>query len=85
MNHPTTPRTGGTTHTLTNPDGTVWILATARGQVISTVTAADVAAAAGHVGPLGDDSQHRWVRRGPGRYSRIPIATGDPTAGAHSR
>lgn len=79
MNHPRA------THTLTNPYGTAWILATARGQVIRAVTAADIDAAAGHVGPLGDDPQHRWVRRGPGRYSRIPIAPGDTTAGAPHR
>ncbi len=79
MNHPRA------THTLTNPYGSAWILATARGQVVRAVTAADIDAAAGHVGPLGDDSRHRWVRRGPGRYSRILIAPGDRTAGAPHR
>lgn len=79
MNHTTTPRAGHrtpdrATHTLTNPYGNVWILATGRGQVLRAVTATDIDAAAGHIGALGDDPQHQWVRRGPGRYSRTPIA-----------
>lgn len=68
---------------MTNPYGHVWILATARGQVIRAVTADGIDGAADHVNPLGDDPHHHWLRRGPGRYSRTPIATSDLTAGAH--
>ncbi len=60
-------------HTLTNPYGDVWILATARGQIIRAITAAGIDAAAALAGPLGDDARHHWLRRGPGRYSRTAI------------
>ena len=66
-----------TTHTLTNPYGDTWLFATARGQMICAVNAADIDAAAALVGKPGDtDSHYRWLRRGPGRYSRAPIFYG---------
>lgn len=68
------------THTLTNPYGHVWILATAHGQFIRAVHADDIDAAVAHAGPLGDDPHHHWLRRGPGRYSRTVAAVAD-TAG----
>ena len=75
MNNTTTPaagprRSSRATHTLTNPYGHVWILATARGQVIRAVHADGIDAAVAHAGPLGDEPHRHWLRRGPGRYIR---------------
>lgn len=85
MNTTTTPaeprRSSTATHTLTNPHGDVWILATARGQIIRAITAAGIDDAAALAGPLGDETRHQWLRRGPGRYSRRAVVdTADPGA-----
>ncbi|MDQ1319986.1 MAG: hypothetical protein QG655_1229 [Actinomycetota bacterium] len=63
-------RSSRATHTLTNPYGNVWILTTARGQVIRAVHADGIDAAVAHAGPLGDEPHRHWLRRGPGRYIR---------------
>lgn len=83
MNNTTTPaagprRSSRATHTLTNPYGHVWILATARGQIIRAITADSIDAAAAQAGPLHDDPHHHWLRRGPGRYSRTAIPDTEP-------
>lgn len=72
-------RPGRATHTLTTPYATVWILAAADGQVIRAVTADGIDDATVEVGPLGDDAHHQWLRRGPGRYSRVRRAHDLPT------
>jgi tellurite resistance protein len=72
-------RSRSATHTLFNPYGHVWMLSTARGQFIRAITADGVAAAATLAGPLDDDINHHWLRRGPGRYSRTTIPSTDLT------
>lgn len=88
MHHHTTAaaghrRSSRATHTLTNPHGRVWILATPRDQFLRAVTADTTAEAAAQVG-LGGDEHHHWLRRGPGRYSRVPIPTNDLSVSAQA-